>query len=56
MAIKITEDCINCVACEPECPDEAIKEGDETYEINPNACSARPGNDQRLGAGHVFAV
>ncbi|MFD5194125.1 4Fe-4S binding protein, partial [Streptomyces sp. NPDC058357] len=27
MAIKITEDCINCGACEPECPNEAIKEG-----------------------------
>ncbi|MFE3906324.1 YfhL family 4Fe-4S dicluster ferredoxin [Streptomyces sp. NPDC059153] len=39
MATKITEDCINCSACEPECPNEAIKEGDEIYEINPNACS-----------------
>ncbi|MBX7553871.1 4Fe-4S binding protein [Streptomyces sp. tea 10] len=27
MAIKITEDCIDCGACEPECPNEAIKAG-----------------------------
>lgn len=30
MAIKITEDCINCGACEPECPNGAIfANGDE---------------------------
>ena len=28
MARKITEDCINCAACEPECPNEAITQGD----------------------------
>jgi ferredoxin len=27
MAIKITEECINCGACEPECPNNAIYEG-----------------------------
>ena len=27
MAIKITDDCINCGACEPECPNNAIYEG-----------------------------
>ena len=27
MAIHITEDCINCGACEPECPNNAIYEG-----------------------------
>lgn len=27
MAIKITEECINCGACEPECPNHAIYEG-----------------------------
>jgi len=27
MAIKITEDCINCGACEPECPNNAIYAG-----------------------------
>lgn len=27
MAIMITDECINCGACEPECPNNAIYEG-----------------------------
>lgn len=38
MALKITEECINCAACEPECPVEAISEGDEIYIIDPDKC------------------
>jgi ferredoxin len=33
MAIKITEDCINCGACEPECPNHAIYEGGVEWTI-----------------------
>ena len=39
MATHITEDCINCGACEPECPNEAISEGDEFFVIDPNLCT-----------------
>ncbi|HJN37919.1 MAG TPA: YfhL family 4Fe-4S dicluster ferredoxin [Gammaproteobacteria bacterium] len=39
MALKITEECINCDVCEPECPNEAIFEGELIYEINPNLCT-----------------
>ena len=39
MAIMITEECINCGACEPECPNEAISEGDEIYVIDPELCT-----------------
>jgi len=39
MAYKITEECINCGACDPECPNEAIFAGDEIYEIDPDKCS-----------------
>ena len=39
MAYKITEECISCGACEPECPNQAIKEGDTTYVINPDRCT-----------------
>ena len=39
MATYITEDCINCGACEPECPNEAISEGDEIYVIDPDLCT-----------------
>jgi ferredoxin len=33
MAIKITEECINCGACEPECPNNAIYEGGVEWTI-----------------------
>jgi len=39
MALKITEECINCGACEPECPNQAISAGDMTYIIDPEKCS-----------------
>jgi ferredoxin len=39
MAYLINEDCINCGACEPECPNEAISEGDPVYVINPDLCT-----------------
>ena len=39
MATFITDECINCGACEPECPNGAISEGDETFVIDPNLCT-----------------
>jgi ferredoxin len=39
VAYKITEDCISCGACEPECPNQAISEGDTLYVINPERCT-----------------
>ena len=39
MAIIITDECINCGACEPECPNDAIYMGIEIYEIDPNKCT-----------------
>ena len=39
MALKITEECINCDVCEPECPNQAIYEGAEIYEIDPQLCT-----------------
>ncbi len=39
MALKITEECINCDVCEPECPNEAIYMGPLIYEIDPNKCT-----------------
>ena len=34
MALLINEECINCAACEPECPNTAIYEGGVEYELN----------------------
>jgi len=39
MALMITDECINCAVCEPECPNAAIFEGEEIYEINPDLCT-----------------
>ena len=39
MSLKITDECINCDVCEPECPNEAISQGDEIYEIDPAKCT-----------------
>ena len=38
MAYKITDDCISCGACEPECPVSAISEGETSYVIDPDKC------------------
>jgi ferredoxin len=38
MAMMITDECISCGACEPECPVEAISEGDVIYVIDPDVC------------------
>ena len=39
MATMITEDCISCGACESECPNEAIREGDAAFVINVDLCT-----------------
>ena len=39
MATMITADCINCGACEPECPNNAISQGDPVYVIAPQLCT-----------------
>jgi ferredoxin len=39
MALKITDECINCDVCEPECPNGAISQGIEIYVIDPNKCT-----------------
>jgi hypothetical protein len=39
MATMITSDCINCGACEPECPNNAISQGDPVYVIDPKLCT-----------------
>ena len=39
MALMITDECINCDVCEPECPNDAIYLGQEIYEIEPSKCT-----------------
>ncbi|MDH5678348.1 MAG: YfhL family 4Fe-4S dicluster ferredoxin [Nitrospinota bacterium] len=39
MALLINEECVNCGVCEPECPNEAITEGEDIYVIEPSKCT-----------------
>ena len=39
MALIITDECINCDVCEPECPNDAISQGVEIYVINSALCT-----------------
>lgn len=39
MALIITDECINCDVCEPECPNGAISQGAEIYVIDPSLCT-----------------
>ena len=39
MALKITDLCINCDVCEPECPNGAISMGAEIYVIDARRCT-----------------
>jgi len=39
MALKITDECINCDVCEPVCPNKAIFQGELIYEIDPALCT-----------------
>lgn len=39
MALIITDACINCDVCEPECPNDAISQGEDIYIIDPNKCT-----------------
>ncbi len=39
MALLITAECINCDVCEPVCPNRAISQGADIYEIDPSRCT-----------------
>jgi len=44
MALMITEECINCDVCEPECPNGALSQNDEIYVIDPAKCTECAGH------------
>jgi len=39
VALLITDECINCDVCEPECPNDAISQGETIYVIDPKKCT-----------------
>jgi len=56
MAYKITGGCIMCGACEGECENEAISEGQETYVIDPDRCTECVGNFESPMCAEVCSI
>ena len=56
MALKITEECISCGACEPECPNEAISQGDNIYIIDHERCTECVGHHEEPQCAAVCPV
>jgi len=56
MALLITDECINCDVCEPVCPNDAIYQGLEIYEIHPNLCTECVGHHDQPQCVEVCPV
>lgn len=56
MAFMINEECINCGACEPECPNQAITAGDDIYVIDPERCTECVGHFDEQQCAEVCPV
>ena len=56
MATMITEECINCGACEPECPNQAISQGEDIFVIDPALCTECVGFHTREACQSVCPV
>ena len=56
MAFKISDECISCGACEPECPNVAISEGETVYVIDPDKCTECVGSHASSKCAEVCPV
>jgi ferredoxin len=56
MATMITEECINCGACEPECPNQAISQGEDIFVIDPMLCTECVGFHEKEACAAVCPV
>jgi ferredoxin len=56
MALMITDACINCDVCEPECPNDAISQGETIYVIDPRKCTECVGHYDRPQCREVCPV
>ncbi len=56
MALLISDECINCDVCEPECPNGAISQGEDIYVINPGLCTECVGHHDKPQCMEVCPV
>ena len=55
MAIRITDDCINCEACEPECPNNAIYAPEEMWKMS-DGTSVKDETENEAGSDDFFYI
>ena len=56
VALLITDECINCDVCEPECPNDAISQGEDIYVIDPKRCTECVGHFEQPQCVEVCPV
>jgi len=56
MAMTVTDECISCGACEPECPNDAITEGDDIFIIDADKCTECEGHHDEPACIEVCPV
>ena len=58
MAMRIVEECINCAACEPECPNEAISSSETAglFVVSPERCTECVGAHEKPSCIEVCPV
>ena len=56
MSLIISDECINCDVCEPECPNGAISQGETIYEINPALCTECVGHYSKAQCVEVCPI
>lgn len=56
MALIISDECINCDVCEPECPNGAISQGADIYVIKPSLCTECVGHHDKPQCMEVCPV
>ncbi len=56
MAYKITDECISCGACEPECQNQAISEGEIIYVVDPDKCTECVGNAESVQCVEICPI
>ena len=56
MALYITDECINCDVCEPECPNDAISQGEDIYVIEHSLCTECVGHHETSQCVEVCPV
>ena len=56
MAYLINDDCISCGACESECPNQAIRQGEIIYIIDPTKCTECVGSAKSSRCAEICPV